>query len=267
MLWKKIIIFCLALLTVSCTSVSITDRKQLIILGDDVIYPQAFKAFNDFKAKSKLIKEGVDFENIQQVTENIKKAITTYYKKNGKKDPTSNFSWEVILVDDKDTKNAWCMPGGKMAVYSGILEITNNNNALAALIGHEIAHAVARHGSERASQGVILDLGTAALEQIILGRSLSGHSQKLYNYFTTFGVMLPFSRSHEKEADFLGLVFMYLAGYEMEEASEMWKRMSKLNSFRASPEFLSTHPSNKNRIKNINSWIPIIKREYSSQIM
>ena len=246
----------------SCSSVSITERKQLIILGDDVIYPQAFKAYENFKKKNKLISEGEDFDKIQEVTENIKKAIKVFYKNDKRTDPTSNFRWEVILVDNKEIKNAWCMPGGKMAVYSGILDIANNENALAALMGHEIAHAVARHGSERASQGVLIDLGTMALEKLILGQPLSGDSRRLYEYFANFGLMLPFSRSHETEADYLGLVFMHIAGYKMEEATNMWERMNKTGSRSQPPEFLSTHPSNKNRIENIKKWIPEVRQKF-----
>ena len=225
----------------SCTSVSITDRKQLMILGDDVIYPEAFKAYKDFKSKTKLIESGKELDEINKVTNKLKTAIKNYYKSEGRKDPTSNFAWEVVLVDNKEVKNAWCMPGGKMAVYSGILEIANNEGSLGALMGHEIAHAVARHGSERASQGLILDLGTMAVEKLLIGRPLTGDSRKLYNYFTTFGVMLPFSRSHEAEADYLGLVFMHFAGYDLDESYKMWERMDKLNSGNRTPEFLSTH--------------------------
>ena len=246
----------------SCTSVSITDRKQLMILGDDVIYPEAFKAYKDFKSKTKLIESGKEIDQINKVTNNLKTAIKNYYKSKGRKDPTSNFAWEIVLVDNKEVKNAWCMPGGKMAVYSGILEIANNEGSLAALMGHEIAHAVARHGSERASQGLILDLGTMAVEKLLIGRPLTGDSRKLYNYFATFGVMLPFSRSHEAEADYLGLVFMHFAGYNLDEAYKMWERMDKLNSGNRTPEFLSTHPSSKTRIENIKKWIPLVKENY-----
>ena len=246
----------------SCTSVSITDRKQLMILGDDVIYPEAFKAYKDFKSKTKLIESGKEIDQINKVTSKLKTAIKNYYKSKGQKDPTSNFAWEVVLVDNKEVKNAWCMPGGKMAVYSGILEIANNEASLAALMGHEIAHAVARHGSERASQGLILDLGTMAVEKLLIGRPLTGDSRKLYDYFTTFGVMLPFSRNHEKEADFLGLVFMHFAGYDLDESYKMWERMDKLNSGNRTPEFLSTHPSSKTRIENIKEWIPLVKENY-----
>ena len=246
----------------SCTSVSITDRKQLMILGDDVIYPEAFKAYKDFKSKTKLIESGKEIDQINKVTSNLKIAIKNYYKSRGQKDPTSNFAWEVVLVDNKEVKNAWCMPGGKMAVYSGILEIANDEGSLAALMGHEIAHAVARHGSERASQGLILDLGTMAVEKLLIGRPLTGDSRKLYDYFTTFGVMLPFSRNHEAEADFLGLVFMHFAGYDLDESYKMWERMDKLNSGNRTPEFLSTHPSSKTRIENIKKWIPLVKENY-----
>ena len=246
----------------SCTSVSITDRKQLMILGDDVIYPEAFKAYKDFKSKTKLIESGKELDDINKVTNKLKTAIKNYYKSEEKKDPTSNFAWEVVLVDNKEVKNAWCMPGGKMAVYSGILEIANNEGSLAALMGHEIAHAVARHGSERASQGLIIDLGTMAVEKLLIGRPLTGDSRKLYNYFTTFGVMLPFSRSHEAEADYLGLVFMHFAGYDLDESYKMWERMDKLNSGNRTPEFLSTHPSSKTRIENIKKWIPLVRENY-----
>ena len=246
----------------SCTSVSITDRKQLMILGDDVIYPEAFKAYKDFKSKTKLIESGKELDEINKVTNKLKTAIKNYYKSVGKNDPTSNFAWEVVLVDNKEVKNAWCMPGGKMAVYSGILEIANNEGSLGALMGHEIAHAVARHGSERASQGLILDLGTMAVEKLLIGRPLTGDSRKLYNYFTTFGVILPFSRSHEAEADYLGLVFMHFAGYDLDESYKMWERMDKLNSGNRTPEFLSTHPSSKTRIENIKKWIPLVKENY-----
>ena len=246
----------------SCTSVSITDRKQLMILGDDVIYPEAFKAYKDFKSKSKLITSGKEIDQINDVTSKLKTAIKNYYRSKGQKDPTFNFAWEVVLVDNKEVKNAWCMPGGKMAVYSGILEIANNEGSLAALMGHEIAHAVARHGSERASQGLILDIGTMAVEKLLIGRPLTGDSRKLYDYFTTFGVMLPFSRSHEAEADFLGLVFMHFAGYNLDESYKMWERMNKLNSRNRTPEFLGTHPSSKTRIENIKKWIPLVKENY-----
>ncbi len=261
MILKLLTIFFISFF-MSCSSVSITDRKQLIILGDNIIYPQAFKAYESFKKKSKLIEKGEDLENINKVTNNIKAAIKKYYKKNNKKDPTGNFSWEVILVDDKDTKNAWCMPGGKIAVYSGILEVADNKNAIAALMGHEIAHAVARHGSERASQGVLLDIGTMALERFVLGGPLAGDGQRLYQYFTTLGVMLPFSRKHEIEADYLGLVFMHFAGYDMNEAYKMWEKMQKISAGKNGPQFLSTHPSSKNRIKKIKEWIPQIKQKF-----
>ena len=261
----KLIVLFLTLSLLSCSSVSITDRKQFIVLGDDILYPQAFKAYEDFKKKEKLITYGDELKTLNKVTNNLRNAIKNYYKTNDSKDPTSNFAWEVVLVDNKDVKNAWCMPGGKIAVYNGILEITNNEDSLAALMGHEIAHAVARHGSERASQGALFNLGTMALEKLVLGQPLTGDSKKLYEYFATFGVMLPFSRSHETEADYLGLVFMHFAGYDLNESYKLWERMKKLNSKNKTPEFLSTHPSNKTRIENLKKWIPEVKKRFVSQ--
>ena len=148
----------------SCNSVAITDRKQLIILGDDVIYPEAFKAYKDFKSKTKLIESGKEIDQINKVTSNLKTAIKNYYKSKGQKDPTSNFAWEVVLVDNKEVKNAWCMPGGKIAVYTGMLDITKNDDGLAAVMGHEIAHAVAKHSVERASRTVLLNTTTGIID-------------------------------------------------------------------------------------------------------
>ena len=259
----KIFILFFYILLTSCTSVSFTERKQIMLLGDDVIYPQAFKAYKDFKKEAELISEGENYRNIIEIKDNMKSGIKNYYKMKNLPDPTANFDWEVVLVKEDDVKNAWCMPGGKIAVYSGILGIADNKNGIAAIMGHEIAHAVARHGSERASQAVFLDMATMALEGLVIGRPLSSQSRRLYQYFTTFGIMLPFSRSHEVEADYLGLIFMHFSGYDLSEAVKVWERMSEDKSAsNRVPQFLSTHPSSKNRIKNIKSWIPEIKEKF-----
>ena len=198
----------------SCTSVSITDRKQLMTLGDDVIYPEAFKAYKDFKSKTKLIESGKEIDQINKVTSNLKTAIKNYYRSKGKKDPTSNFAWEVVLVDNKEVKNAWCMPGGKMAVYSGILEIANNEGSLAALMGHEIAHAVARHSLERMSHAMTINLGTTVADIFLGGainrtRNTVGQNTGLDIF--QLGIMNPFGRKQETEADYLGLIFSSLS--------------------------------------------------------
>ena len=246
----------------ACTTTPITERRQLKLIPESKLNAQAAQLYEKVKKQAKLSDDKESLDKIIAIGSKIEISISEYFYKNNIDDPTSNFSWEYILIDNKKVKNAWCMPGGKMAVYSGILEIANNEGSLAALMGHEIAHAVARHGSERASQGLILDLGTMAVEKLLIGRPLTGDSRKLYDYFTTFGVMLPFSRSHEAEADFLGLVFMHFARYDLDESYKMWERMDKLNSGNRTPEFLSTHPSSKTRIENIKKWIPLVKKSY-----
>ena len=249
----------------SCTSVSITDRKQLMILGDDVIYPEAFKAYKDFKNKTKLIESGKEIDQINKVTSNLKTAIENYYKSKGQKDPTSNFAWEVVLVDNKEVKNAWCMPGGKIAVYTGILDVTKNRDGLAAVMGHEIAHAVAKHSVERASRGVLLRTGTTIFD-IATGGSLSKVNQatgmNTVGLLSQIGIMNPFNRKQESEADYLGLIFSSLSGYDIRETPKIWERMKKANKGKETPQFMSTHPSPDNRIKKINEWTNNIILDY-----
>ena len=253
---------CCSLILPSCSTVPITERKQLSIIPESKINQQAAAAYENFRKKTKLITSGSQLKEVREIGKRMENSVSAFFLNESKDDPTKNFGWDYVLVDNDKIVNAWCMPGGKIAVYSGLLKITKNTDALSIVMGHEIAHAVARHGSERASQGLILDLGTMAVEKLLIGRPLTGDSRKLYNYFTTFGVMLPFSRSHEAEADYLGLVFMHFAGYDLDESYKMWERMDKLNSGNRTPEFLSTHPSSKTRIENIKKWIPLVKENY-----
>ena len=249
----------------ACTSVSITDRKQLMILGDDVIYPEAFKAYKDFKSKTKLIESGKEIDKINKVTNNIKTAIKNFYKSEGKKDPTSNFAWEVVLVDNKEVKNAWCMPGGKMAVYSGILEIANNEASIAALMGHEIAHAVAKHSVERASRGVLLNTGARIID-IASGGILSDINRTTgmdtVGMLAQLGIMNPFNRKQESEADYLGMIFSSLSGYDIRETVKIWERMKEFNKGKEPPQFMSTHPSSDTRIKQLNEWMNEVILDY-----
>ena len=257
LLINKIITFALIIIIVqSCSNVPLTERKQLIILGDDVLYPKAFDAFKKFKSDSKLIKEGEQFDEIQEISKKIIQAINSYYSSLNIKDPSQNFEWEVILIDNKEIKNAWCMPGGKIAFYTGILPIASNKDGIAAIMGHEIAHAVARHSSERASQSLLIDLGTLALEKLLLGGNMTKSTKNVYGYVRQLGVELPFSRNHETEADYLGLIFMRLGGYNVNESYKVWERMINNNEGKRSPEFMSTHPSSKNRVSNLKKWIP-----------
>ena len=184
-------------------------------------------------------------------------AISIYFEKSNLPDPTTYFDWEYILIDNKKIKNAWCMPGGKIAVYSGMLDVTKNTNGLAAVMGHEIAHAVAKHSVERASRGVLLNTGTQVID-ILSGGKLSSVNRvtgmNTVGLLSQIGIMNPFNRKQESEADYLGMIFSSLSGYDIRETKKIWERMKKQNKGKVQPEFLSTHPSADNRIKMINQW-------------
>jgi len=254
--------FCASsLILPSCTEVALSDRQQFNILPDDFLYSKTFPAYNNFKSQSKLITGTTEYYQLVEIGFRIRDAINVYYEVNGQKNPTSNFQWEFVLVDDDQTKNAWCMPGGKIAFYSGILPIAKNEDGIASIMGHEIAHAVARHSAERASRAILMDAGTYALERFVLGTNMSGYSRELYGQVRQLGLELPFSRSQESEADYLGVIFMSLAGYNTEESYKVWERMKEEGG--AGPaEFWSTHPSPDNRIKKLKEWIPIVSKQY-----
>ena len=253
---------CGTLLLPSCADVAMSDRKQFNILSDDFIYSKTFPAYENFKSQTKLITGTSEYDNIVKIGYDIRDAINVYYANQGGEDPTENFQWEFALVDDDQTKNAWCMPGGKIAFYSGILPIAKNDDGIASIMGHEIAHAVARHSAERASRSILMDAGTYALQRFVLGASLTGYSRDLYNQLRQLGLELPFSRSQESEADYLGLIFMSLAGYNIEESYKVWERMKEDMDGKGPAEFWSTHPSPDNRINKLKEWIPTVKLQY-----
>jgi hypothetical protein len=246
----------------SCTEVAISNRQQFNILSDDFLYSKTFPAYNNFKSQTKLITGTSEYNNLINIGFRIRDAINVYYQNKGEKNPTDNFQWEFSLVDDDQTKNAWCMPGGKIAFYTGILPIAKNNDGIASIMGHEIAHAVARHSAERASRSILMDAGTYAFERLVLGKSLTGYSRDLYGQLRQVGLELPFSRSQESEADYLGLIFMSLAGYNTEESYKVWERMKESIGEKGPAEFWSTHPSPDNRIKKLKDWIPLVSSRY-----
>tara|TARA_B100001250_G_C19324144_1_gene581730 strand:- start:12 stop:617 length:606 start_codon:yes stop_codon:yes gene_type:complete len=195
----------------------------------------------------------------------MEESIAEYFDKSNIDDPTKNFEWEYILIDNKKVKNAWCMPGGKIAVYTGMLEVTKNKNGLAAVMGHEIAHAVAKHSIERASRSMIVNTSTQLID-IFTGGKLSQVNRvtgmNTVGLISQIGLLNPFSRKQETEADYLGLIFSSLSGYDIREAPKLWVRMQASNKGKEPSEFLSTHPSSQNRIKNLNGWINNITLEY-----
>ena len=248
---------CGGLLLNSCSTAPITDRKQLKLIPEAKLNAQAAQIFEKVKEKEKLSKDTKTLDLIKEIGKKMEDSISEYFYVSKLNDPTQNFDWEYILIDNKKVRNAWCMPGGKIAVYSGILEVTKNTNGLAAVMGHEIAHAVAKHSVERASRGVILNTGTQLID-IFSGGKLSqvnrATDMNTVGLLSQLGIMNPFNRKQESEADYLGMIFSSLSGYDIRETSKIWERMKEFNKGKSQPEFLSTHPSAENRIKKINEW-------------
>ena len=249
---------CCSILLPSCTSVPITDRKQLSIIPEATINRQAAAAYESFRTKTKLITKGTQLNEIRDIGKRIENSVSSFFLKKGQKDPTENFGWDYVLVDNDKVVNAWCMPGGKIAVYTGLLKITKNTDALSIVMGHEIAHAVARHSLERASQAMTINLGTTVAD-IFLGGAIN-RTRNTVGRNTGFdifqlGIMNPFGRKQETEADYLGLIFSSLAGYDIRESIKLWQRMYDKKKGKEPPVFLSTHPSSKKRIENLKGWI------------
>ncbi len=249
----------------SCSTAPITDRKQLKLIPEATINAQASQIYENVKNKTKLIEDSEDLEKIKKIGSRIEEAVSAYFDSINKLDPTVNFQWEYILIDNDKIKNAWCMPGGKIAVYTGILEITKNDDGLASVMGHEIAHAVAKHSIERASRAVVLNIGTTALD-IFTGGAISNTSRStgvdVAGMLRHFGIDNPFGRKQETEADYLGIIFSSLAGYDIRESYKIWERMKESNKGKEPPEWMSTHPSSSKRIETLKKWIPEVIIKY-----
>ena len=249
----------------SCSNVPITDRKQLRIIPESKLNAQAAQIYEKIKEKEKLIKDGNEINKIKEIGRKMENSISEYFYQSNLNDPTTNFQWEYILIENKKMKNAWCMPGGKIAVYSGMLDITKNTDGLAAVMGHEIAHAVAKHSVERASRGVLINT-TVQITDILTGGKISQVNRTTgmdtVGLLAKLGIMNPFNRKQESEADYLGLIFSSLSGYDIRETTKIWERMKEANKGKEPPEFMSTHPSSSNRIKQINEWMNKIIIDY-----
>ena len=252
--------FCLL---VACATVPLTGRSQLILIPDTQVMALSFDQYDQFLAKHDVVKDTPEAQMVRRVGGRIQKAVATYLERNGQSGLLNGYKWEFNLVKDKQV-NAFCMPGGKVVVYTGILPVTENESGLATVMGHEIGHAIARHGNERMSQGLMTQLGGVAL-----GAALSSRPQETQQLFMAayglgaqVGVLLPYGRLQETEADHLGLIFMAMAGYDPHQAVDFWQRMDRQKDKAAPPEFLSTHPSHATRITDIKNYLPTAMAYY-----
>ena len=249
----------------SCATAPITERRQLKLVSEAKLNAQAARIYEKVKEKEKMSKDLKSLNLIKEIGKKMEYSIGEYFYRTKQNDPTTNFDWEYILIDNKKVRNAWCMPGGKIAFYTGMLDVTKNKDGLAAVMGHEVAHAVAKHSVERASRGVLLNSGTQIVD-ILSGGKLSQVNRttgmNTVGLLSRIGIMYPFNRKQESEADYLGLIFSSLSGYDIRETPKIWERMKEYNKGKTPSEFMSTHPSPDNRIKKINEWTNTITLDY-----
>lgn len=257
--------FLIAVLAIACSTNAITGRKQLTLLPESELQAMATQQYQQFLSTNRVVSSSNnrDAEMVRRVGQRVTAAVESYYASKGLTSSLQGFKWEYNLVDDKAV-NAWCMPGGKIVAYTGLLPMTQNEAALAVVIGHEISHALFQHGNERMSQGLAQQLGGAALSIALSNKP--AQTQNLFNAAygigTDVGLMLPFSRKHELEADHFGLIWSAMAGYNPQEAIPLWERMEKASNGQKPPEFLSTHPSEGRRIDELRKFMPEALKYY-----
>lgn len=253
---RTVLALVVVILIHSCSSVPLTGRRQLNIIPNSELHAMSFDMYNQIKDTARVIRGTPDAIMVERCGKRIQAAVEKYMAEQNKSELLDGFEWEYILIED-DLVNAWCMPGGKVAFYTGILPFTRDETGLAVVMGHEIAHAVARHGNERMSQGMVTQLGAVGLAVAL--RDKRQETQALfmgaYGVGAQLGGMLPFSRRHESEADEMGLYFMAMAGYNPQEAPLFWERMQQAGGGGA-PEFLSTHPSHNTRVRQLQENMP-----------
>ena len=256
---------CCGVVISGCSTAPITDRRQLKIIPESKLNAQAAQIYEKVKEKEKMSEDLKSLNEIKSIGRRMEESISEYFYKTSQDDPTANFNWEYILIDNKKVKNAWCMPGGKIAIYTGILEVTKNTDGLAAVMGHEIAHAVAKHSVERASRGMLLNTGTQLFD-IFSGGKLSQVNKvtgmNTVGLLSQIGIMNPFSRTQETEADYLGMIFASLSGFDVRETKKLWERMKEVNKGKEPPQFMSTHPSSSKRIKDLTEWENAVILDY-----
>jgi predicted Zn-dependent protease len=246
----------------NCATNPITGRKSMELIGNAQLFPMAFQQFNQYMSSAKIINNTPEAKKIEEIGNKLVIAANNWYKELGQPDYLKDYKWEFKLVDDAQV-NAWAMPGGKIVFYKGIMPILQDDAGIACVMGHEIAHAILDHGKERMNAAYKQQIGGQ-----LVGVALSGSSQQIqqitqqvYGIGSQFGIMLPYSRKHEFEADETGLMLMAMAGYNPELAIPFWERMEKMSSGQAPPEYMSTHPSYGNRIQHIKNSLPKAKQK------
>ena len=256
-----------AALLVSCgttKTVPITGRQQNLMVSDDQVLNLSFQQYSEYMQSAKPSTNSTNTAMVKRVGQNIAKAVETYLTQNGMAEDVKTYQWEFNLVQDKEV-NAWCMPGGKIVVYEGLLPVTQNEASLAIVLGHEIAHAVARHSAERLSNAYKEQYGSAALSAILSGVGVSSGWQQIIELGKQYGGALltsGFSRKQESEADHIGLIFAAMAGYDPEVAVSFWQRMSSATGGGSNSVF-ADHPSDATRIQQIQGWLPEAKKYYT----
>ncbi len=250
-------------LCIVCQPVPITGRKQLTLIPSGQINQLSFDSYQQMLEKKEVIRNTQQARMVERVGQRIKDAVEQYMSEQKMSDQLEGYKWEFTLFEDS-TANAWAMPGGKVGVHTGILPVTQDETGLAVVMGHEIAHVIAQHGNERMSQQLIVQLGGIALSEALSEKPQATRQIFLaaYGLGSQIGVLLPYSRLHESEADRLGLIFMAMAGYNPEDAVDFWQRMQEKSGNGAPPEFLSTHPSHKDRISRLKELIPDAMKYY-----
>ncbi len=250
--------------SLSCSTVPITGRRQFSLLPSSAMLSMSFQQYDEFLKTNKISQNQEHTRMVKKVGGRIQGAVEKYFAEKDMSYKLKDYEWEFNLVESEG-KNAWAMPGGKVVVYEGIAPIAKDENGLAVIMGHEIAHAIANHGNERMSQGLVAQMGGMALSKALEEKpeKTSQLWMTVFGIGAQYGVILPFSRLQESEADHLGLIFMAIAGYDPNEAIGFWKRMSQTKDGQAPPEFLSTHPSDETRIRKIKESIPKAKQYYN----
>lgn len=258
---KNIVVAIFAVtLFLACTVNPFTGKQTMALVPNSQLFPTAFAQYNQFLTENNVVTGTRESEMITRVGQRIAVAAERWLNANGHQGYLKDYKWEYKLIND-ETVNAWCMPGGKIVFYTGILPVAENETAVAAIMGHEVAHALANHGQQRMSAGMLQQIGAVAGNIAIKNERDRQMFNQYYGLGSTVGLMLPFSRSHETEADRIGLYLTAMAGYNPDEAAELWKRMAAKSGGQAPPEFLSTHPSNQTRIANLTALSPTAKAE------